>query len=193
MNRLRSPHTGAPCVNAALAARPRWAVAASPPQRDGGADRSPHGVWVLSSSPVAETTSPAGESLVPARGGNPARRARNFFSLRGITLPIRGEPPLSSGFGKTIPQAAWRRPAPFTQGGLVWRTPAAFRQQKTHPCGGGSEWSGLRGSNSLPVPGAARGPPRGPWTSMDPIEVEAASSDCRELSGNKKPTPVGWV
>ena len=26
---------------------------------------------------------------------------------------------------------------------------------------------------------------------MDPIEVEAASSGCRELSGNKKPTPVG--
>ena len=71
-------------------------------------------------------------SLVLARGGNHARRARNFFSLRGITLPIRGEPPLSSGFGKTIPQAAWRRPAPFTQGGLYG---AALPQRKKRPFG----------------------------------------------------------
>ena len=33
------PTQGLPASDAALAARPRWAVAASPPQRDGGADR----------------------------------------------------------------------------------------------------------------------------------------------------------
>ena len=36
MDRLRSPHTGAPRVNAALAARPRWAVAASPQGKENG-------------------------------------------------------------------------------------------------------------------------------------------------------------
>ena len=193
MNRLRSPHTGAPCV------RRRTCGAA---QKRRGGYAAPKRWW---GQPFP--TRSVG-SLVLARGGNhvprrgisrprPWRKPR--ASCAELLFPAWDHAPHPRGtpavqwFWKDNPPGRLAASSPLYTRGPCMAHPGSFPETKNPPLWGGPEWSGLRGSNSLPVPGAARGPSRGPWTSMDPIEVEAASSGCRQLSGNKKPTPVGWA
>ena len=176
MNRLRSPHTGAPCVRRrTCGAAFDNAVAAMPPQRDGGADRPPHGVWVLSScGPRPQTFVLArGGSHVPRRGisrPRPWRKPR--ASCAELLFPAWDHAPHPRGtpavqwFWKDNPPGRLAASSPLYTRGLVWRTPAAFRKQKTHPDGvglNGADYEARTRFRFPERPAVRPGGPGPPW------------------------------
>ena len=129
------PTQGLPASNAALAARPRWAVAASPPQRDGGADRPPHGVWAPRPRPWRKPRPPPGNLSSPPVAETPPVVRGTSFPCVGSRSPSAGNP----------------------------RCPVVLERQSPRPPGG----------------------------VQPPLHKGALYGAPRQLSGNKKPTPMG--